>query len=174
MSNHGNILPFPVDEKTAICETPLGSEFDIVHATRGPIQVRLVQLDMAAGFTLGAGRIMVGTTQAGVPDFQVEPCTANTERAGGISMCAEALVDNDFFFVQVDGLMSIWYGDDGTVDAAIGTTVITCDNDATLGAGTCAARTVATAVYLDIGITLEVFAGTGQLVLVEPLRKLYG
>lgn len=173
MSNHGNITPFPVTEKRSICDTPLGTEFDIVDSTRGPITVRLVQLDMAAGFTLGAGRIMVGTTQAGAPDFQVEPCTAATERAGGISVCTESLVDDDYFFVQVDGLMSIYMGDDGT-DAALGTTVMTCDDDATLGAGAAAARTMATAVYLDIGLTLEIQAGTGELVLVDPFRKLYG
>ena len=170
------ILPFPVTEKRASTVAGLagllGTEYTISDHARGVIVVRLCQLDLAAGTAVPLDKVFIGTTSTGIPDHQVKPCTAKTDRAYGIGMTAEALVDNDYFFVQVDGLMSIFMGDDGT-DTVIGQ-AMGCDDDADTGAAYNTTRTLATAIAIDIAIAREVVTGTDESVLCAPIRKLYG
>jgi len=171
MSNHGNILPFPLTEKTAICETTLGTEFTLNHA-RGPITVRLCQLDLAAGTAVPLGKVFKGSTATGIPNHQVMPTTATADRVYGVGMTEEALVDNDYFFVQVEGVVSVFMGDDGT-DTVIGE-LLAADNDTDTGTVYNTERLLAAQLYTDFAIALEVVTGTDAYVLAVLIRKLFG
>ena len=168
------ILPFPVTEKRAGTVSGLagilGSEYEIEDSNGSLVTVRLCQLDLGAGVATPLNKVFIGTTSTGRPDHQVKPCTAQTDRAYGVGMTTEALVDDDYFFVAVLGFVTCIKGDDAG-NCVIGQSV-RCDNDADTGKVYNSTTTAQT--YLDIGFARATTSSPDDTVLVEITKKLLG
>lgn len=175
MSNQ-RILPFPITEKRASTidySNLIGTEFHVesIGATdRGAAVVKLVQLDEAAGVTTPLDKLFMASTATGIPDHQVQAVSGTADRVYGIGVTTEALVDNDYFFVQVDGIMSCFMGDDDT-DTVIGQ-LLAADNDTDLGCCYNTGRLIAAALYTDFAISMEVTTAVDTSTLCKPIRKL--
>lgn len=131
-----NTMPFPLREKRAGTlsdyDLLLGTEFHTKTPEGKQVTVRLVQLDLAAGVASPEKKTFTTTTATGSPAFQVDPCSAATDRPSGVGPIGlEALVDDDFFFVICEGEATVIKGDDAG-NAVVGD-MVACDDDADLG-----------------------------------------
>lgn len=114
---HGTIGALPIGGKVSSdhaddMDAILGTEIEGPKGTR----FRLVRLNKAAGIAAPGRRTFVYTSETG---YDVDmSATANARICGVATKDQVALVDNDYFWLQVDGVVELIRGDDGTNIAA--------------------------------------------------------
>ncbi len=141
---------------------------------------RLVRLNVAAGLATGAVQYMAFGYTALADDatrnFDVEPCKSTStkplDKVAGFGLPNQvALVDNDYFWLHVDGpVIQGYMGDDGT-DLAIGD-FVNLDDDADLGKLKTGADTF-DAEY-TVGVSLTTETGTDAVIRFVPRQKFRG
>jgi hypothetical protein len=115
------VLPFPIGEKRS---SDLADTYDDLIGTTyytifnsEEVRVRLCRLNIAAGLSTDVGGRIVKESTAGAHD--VELADAATDYVYGIIPDnQEDLVDNDYFFVIVEGICEVRMGDDATAFVA--------------------------------------------------------
>lgn len=152
----------------------LGSEIDGPLGTR----FRLVRLNYATGLVSASTadgianpssrRVMEYSTATG---YDVQPGNAATDRPCGVTIVGqEVLADNDFFWVQIEGVCELYLSDDGT-DLAAGD-FVTLDNDSDLG------KVITASSTFTHGVSpfraLEAKTGTDQAFKAQILHRLVG
>lgn len=147
-------------------EGPLGTRFRLVRLN---YSTGFVSSSTADGVANPASRRIVNYSSA--LSWDVEPCNAATDRPCGVTIVGQLpLADNDFFWVQIEGVCELYLGDDGT-DLGAGDHV-TGDNDADLG------KVITSTTTFTHGVSpfraLEAKTGTDQAFLAQILHRLVG
>lgn len=177
----GGIASFPLGKKVS---STFASSLDRQCGTevvddKGNV-FRLVRLNAAAGLAVGAVRYMAfGYTAEATdadPTYDVAPCASDStkplDKVAGFGLPNQvALVDNDYFWLHVDGpVIQGYMGDDGT-DLAIGD-FVNLDNDADLGKLASGGDTF-NAEY-TVGVSRSTQAGTDAVIQFRPCKKFRG
>lgn len=159
----GGVLPFELGSKRSsdVSELAklLGHTFEVQTENYGPSTVQLVQLNQASGATSPGEKIFVRTTVGGA-DFDVDVAGASTGLfVHGVAVPnQETLVDNDYFFLVIDGYASFLNDSAGQIDAS--------DNFSSSGAvaGSVVEADTTITPRVTIGICLETVAASTAFV----------
>lgn len=191
---YGTLAPFPIGTKVGsdqsgrydpllgmVISGPKGRKFRLVKygaatALAGPY---------AAGANVAGARLFavaVGSLAAGTGLFTVQPAVLGgthplNRPVGAALKDQEALVQNDYFWLQFDGdYMDLWMGDDGTNVAA--GDYLTLDDDADGGCVKLHHATQlldgGTALIIPALISLSTETGTDALIQAKPLAPMVG
>ncbi len=183
----GTLAPFPIGEKRNSSDFNYDSKLGMEIVGPKGRKFRLVQYvsatalagPAAAGANVAGGRAFAPTA-ANLDDpltmhkvgLAQRTGTKPQNRAIGFALSnQDALVQNDYFWLQFDGdYIEMWFGDDGT-DVAPGD-YVALDDDADLGCVYSLGTTFT--VEFMLGVSMSTQAGTDALINVRPYRPING
>lgn len=176
--------PTALATKETVGTFPLGKKVSSDHAASydnqlgevvlGPknSKFRLVRLNFAAGLSAADAKRKAFRQSTTGQTWDVEPVNGQTDRVCGVSATnQEALVDNDYFWLQIAGdEVEVVLGDDGN-PIAVGD-YVGPDNDA--DRGKVRTTTVTWTAGVTLGVAITAAAADGNVAIVRTMLDLNG